>query len=49
MNKYGEYEKISNCIKIDEIDNYVKENCASYNTRSGNYDCSVGKERVICY
>ena len=49
MSKYGDYKKISECIKIDEIDNYVKGNCASYNTRSGNYDCSVDKERVICY
>tara|TARA_B110000977_G_scaffold201485_1_gene296335 strand:+ start:1188 stop:2003 length:816 start_codon:yes stop_codon:yes gene_type:complete len=49
MNKYGDYKKISECIKIDEIDNYAKGNCASYNTRSGNYDCSVDKERVICY
>tara|TARA_B110000977_G_C11064313_1_gene487194 strand:- start:440 stop:1249 length:810 start_codon:yes stop_codon:yes gene_type:complete len=49
MTKYGDYQKISECIKINEIDNYVKENCASYNTRSGNYDCSVDKERVVCY
>lgn len=49
MNKYGDYKKISQCIKTEEIDNYVKKNCASYNTRSGNYDCSVDKERVICY
>lgn len=48
-NKYGNYEKISDCIKINEIDNYVKENCASYHTRSGNYDCPIDKERVICY